>query len=387
MKKITSIIISLVIVIGIVGGIAYLFKSTSVEHMFSAKNDDTLYVETELAHKTHYYYNSLNDEHQKRAYREIYKAVNAFEKNCKAPIPASDINKIFTAVCYDNYEFFWVSNEFSYIDYNDYVEIIFKYNNTKEEADKITAELEVKVNEILNGASQFSTDYEKELYFHDYICNNSVYDESTLETVGSTAYNLFLNGTAICEGYARAMQMLLERAGIPNYLIVGEGTSDGKTESHMWNIVNIDGQNYHLDVTWDDADAYEEPSYLYFNVTDLQISTDHSKLEPAVNDCVSSEANYFRRTGTYIKSFNSYNSLVNTVSPIVKDGSLYVELVFDTQDDYSRALKALEDDNGFFTFVDRVAKNSGANIQTDNINYINDDARRYICIIFIDKNS
>jgi hypothetical protein len=93
----------------------------------------------------------------------------------------------------------------------------------------------------LEGAS----DYEKVKKIHDYIINLAGYD-TTYER--SSAYNLLVDKTAVCEGYALAAYRLLTDAGLECKIISGYG----KGESHAWNLVKVDGEWYNLDLTWDD---------------------------------------------------------------------------------------------------------------------------------------
>lgn len=58
---------------------------------------------------------------------------------------------------------------------------------------------------------------------------------------------------------------------------VADGEADGAYGwgDHAWNIVNIDGNYYHVDVTWDDPDESDNINYDYFLISDEQMSTDH----------------------------------------------------------------------------------------------------------------
>ena len=58
---------------------------------------------------------------------------------------------------------------------------------------------------------------------------------------------VFWKKQAVCAGYARAVQYLLERLGIP--CIYVEGNTIGSSEGHAWNIVQIGGQYYYVDAT------------------------------------------------------------------------------------------------------------------------------------------
>ena len=53
----------------------------------------------------------------------------------------------------------------------------------------------------------------------------------------------------------------------------------------MWNNVNIDGKNYHLDLTWDDYDNDSAAvSHSYFNLSDDMIKANHFNLAPSDNN-------------------------------------------------------------------------------------------------------
>lgn len=112
------------------------------------------------------------------------------------------------------------------------------------------AALEQAVNAILQGAS--GTDYDKARYFHDAILDRCSYNSgavSVYQPMSCEAYGALVEGSAICEGYAKAFKLLCNRAGIACE-IVG-GTVNG--EAHMWNYVQIGGDYYLVDATFDDA--------------------------------------------------------------------------------------------------------------------------------------
>lgn len=93
---------------------------------------------------------------------------------------------------------------------------------------------------------------EKIRYINDYLIDNTEYDLSA----GDNVYNIYgtlVNGKAVCEGYARACKYILDDLNIPCIIACGIGkNSEGKTESHAWNYVKVNGAWYALDVTWND---------------------------------------------------------------------------------------------------------------------------------------
>ena len=88
---------------------------------------------------------------------------------------------------------------------------------------------------------------------HDYVCEITDYAESAQS---HCAYGVFVNGVAVCEGYAKAIKILCDRFGIPCVLGPGEAKLGGSaTEAHMWNYIQIDGRWYMVDATWDDQET------------------------------------------------------------------------------------------------------------------------------------
>lgn len=103
------------------------------------------------------------------------------------------------------------------------------------------------------------------LSIHDWLVVNTIYDISLEKNTG---YDLLVNGTTVCAGYASAYQDLLNRAGVPCVTVTSEEME------HAWNLVSIDGQWYHVDVTWDDPspDTYGYAGHRFFLLTDGEIS-------------------------------------------------------------------------------------------------------------------
>lgn len=123
------------------------------------------------------------------------------------------------------------------------------------------------------------SDYEKVLAAHDYIVKNCRYnkeaiDNDTLVDDDFSPYGVFVKGVAVCEGYAEAFKMLMDIAGIDCLLVTGT-VNDGV--AHAWNMVKLENDWYHVDVTFDDPEPETEKIiYLYFNVPDKVMEKDHS---------------------------------------------------------------------------------------------------------------
>jgi transglutaminase/protease-like cytokinesis protein 3 len=149
------------------------------------------------------------------------------------------------------------------------LEFNIQYNTTKAQED----ELNNKVTSILSSIIKAGmTQGQKETAIHDYIVDNTKYDTSEIR---NSAYDVIINHSAVCEGYALAAYKMLNQAGIQTLAVSGTANSN----SHMWNLVNINGSWYQLDVTWDDpltSNNTDVKTYNYFNLTDARLAADHS---------------------------------------------------------------------------------------------------------------
>jgi hypothetical protein len=160
-------------------------------------------------------------------------------------------------------------------------EITFKYKKTKEEMLMMKTKTEQKSAEIIkNIIKPDMNDYEKALAIHDYIVNNASYDKEnyyrgTIPAESYTDYGVLIIGKAVCEGYAKALFRLLNSSGVKCLYVSGTANNS----PHAWNIVQLEGDYYHIDATWDDpitADGSNVLRHDYFNVTDDVMMIDHS---------------------------------------------------------------------------------------------------------------
>lgn len=145
------------------------------------------------------------------------------------------------------------------------------------------------------------TDVQKALALHDSLVQSSRYDSEG----GCNIADILRGGSGSCEAYSAAMCVLLEIAGIPARLVTG--TAEGP---HAWNLVQLGGKWYHMDATWDDPvignGSRQELSHAYFSLSDAEIARSHSWNRAAYPATADSTAAYYRLTGTYFTSFDSY---------------------------------------------------------------------------------
>lgn len=88
--------------------------------------------------------------------------------------------------------------------------------------------------------------------FHDYIINNTKYDEAYENEIkrGEATHNSaraigpLFEGYGICSGYTDVMSIVLDKLGLDNYKVA--------SKTHVWNVVKINNEWKHIDLTWDD---------------------------------------------------------------------------------------------------------------------------------------
>ena len=185
------------------------------------------------------------------------------------------------------------------------------------------------------------TVYEKEKFIHDYIIENCNYaNRQAQDPKVFTSYGCLIQGRAVCEGYSKATQLLMCAAGIECRTIQG---SRGN-ETHMWNLVRIDNNWYHLDTTWDSKEQISR--YNYFNVSDDIIKKDHgiavsSSENPqdyfknqyynfALPQCNSLKENYFEKNAVKIASIGNLTdeTIANKLAEVKsnKQNVIYIKI-------------------------------------------------------------
>lgn len=166
-----------------------------------------------------------------------------------------------------------------------------------------------KVRQVMEGCHA-SDDYEKVVYYHDYIVTHTEYGflDGEDELLPYTAAGALLRGTAVCNGYAEAMELLLLCSGVDAYMAVGT-TEEG---NHAWNIVNIDGSWYHVDTTWDDPvpDMGRNSIHVYLNVSDAVMEKTHTWNRNAYPECNDLKYNYYEQEGRAFDSFNDFKAYI-----------------------------------------------------------------------------
>ena len=169
------------------------------------------------------------------------------------------------------------------------VELSYRYG--QEEIKAKMAAFDKEVEKVKGLIKPEDSPLEIALLVHDYLVNHVAYDydnylNNTIPDSAYSAYGALVEKSAVCNGYGLAYLHLLQNVfGVPTKYI------SSTTMNHGWNMVEIDGQYYHVDVTWDDPvrDRLGSVQHKYFLLSDAAISKDHAGW---VSDVVATSSKY-----------------------------------------------------------------------------------------------
>ena len=183
-----------------------------------------------------------------------------------------DIDRIFSEIALE-YPYIYHSLYNIHYDYNGYeddviVEFNMDYDTTKDQDLYVNTAVDRILNDIIE--PQMNS-FEKVKAINDYIILNAVYDFETINSPYSP-YTLLKEGMGVCQAYTLLAYKMLDQLDFEVMYVVGEAGDD-----HAWNLVKLDGEWYHLDITWNDPrpDKLGNISYNYFLVNDNYLSKTH----------------------------------------------------------------------------------------------------------------
>lgn len=141
------------------------------------------------------------------------------------------------------------------------------YTFSKEKIKTMQAEIDEETDKILSMITSDMSDYDIVKLFHDYIIVNCKYNSDAANP--NSIYGTLVEKNALCQGYSQSFTYLCSLVGIDSFIVLGVAN-----EPHMWNVVKMGGDYYHIDLTWDDPDRPKSPDsvrYDYFGLTDDRI--------------------------------------------------------------------------------------------------------------------
>ncbi len=252
-----------------------------------------------------------------------------------------EASKVVKYVLNDRPEIFWIEKEYSLFATKDYVHTIsFKNPYVLAKISENKKLIDSAVSSYVSVLSGKGT-YEKIKGAHDMLIERTSYKSGSGNA--HNVWGVFIGNEAVCEGYAKAFQLIMQKLGITCYLV--HGKSGGV--DHVWNLVSVDGKYYHIDLTLDDPvlkNGTSITSYTYFLLTDDQIKKNHSisnehniPLPSASNEAM----NYYVKENRYIVSYNTDN-ITNIIVSDINAKRKFSEMRFSSAADLAKAKEKLK---------------------------------------------
>lgn len=312
-------------------------------------------------------YAALTEE-EKAIYEQVKSAVIDFQDfvSFDEPVPRDTVRKIYRLVYSQERKYFWLSNIF-YAPEDEVNMLRLNYLYEREDAEHKRGELDFAASEIIGRLPEGASDFEKVVFFHDEIVKGCGF--TTEKEHVNSAYGVLVTGYGQCEGYAAAMAMLCDKAGIPNYTVCGTN-SEGST--HAWNKIRIDGDWYNVDCTWDDPiikrnnPDFVRHDYLLVKDSEIEGKTHFTdELYKGYTVCEIGKHNYFNGMGI---CFDTVSEGMESISEQVKKcgvtGGREVEIRFSDEDIYFAALSRLFDSGEMKTIIEDINKKYGTKIRS-----------------------
>lgn len=265
-----------------------------------------------------YYYEHLNKE-QQRAYHAMKVGLQSLAPSFPVPrLSGQELTDIYFQLRLDHPEIFYTEG-FHYKFYPDSenVEMIPEYLFKKNKVMEHQKAMDARVKKLARQAEKLN-EKEKELYIHDFICQNVRYDKLkkaySHEIIGPLG-----QGVGVCEGIAKSVKILCDALGIWCMIAIsGANPEKGVKYRHAWNVIKIGGKYYHLDATFDNSLGNpEEVRHDYFNLNDKQIFRDHEPVLWKVPACEDGSGTYYQEKKL---SFTKYEDVRKRAAQAAKKG-------------------------------------------------------------------
>lgn len=318
--------------------------------------------------------NFLNDE-EREYYTQLLKDLGTFKEKVPLMIDGMEYGKLLNVLRQEQLAYTQVAGwDWEFNTERQGFDIVFRYRFTADEISSMNLASERAAKEIMKNVTDDMDDYQKLKYFHDYLVLNCDTDQN--DEYADTIYGALVRKKALCEGYAKAFSYLCNLAGIENIIITGEASVP-----HMWNMVKLGGNWYHVDITWDNPndklheDYPDVILYQYFMVTDSVIENNHViytyPFEPPKAN--GKNENYFIREGTDITDEEEFlTASENAIISAVSKGEQSAMVKFETNDLFisiSSEISNRSINEIFDPIISKVTSTYGKNIKLSYTDY------------------
>ena len=317
---------------------------------------------------------------EKELYNSILGDLGTLQDKMPLKTDAAAYEKILKTIRVENLAFPHVTKYWTEYNNGEF-EVIVTYRMTADEISSMNMAAEKAAKEIVAQLTPDMDDYEKLKFFHDYLVLNCETDKSY--AFSDTVYGALVEKKALCEGYSKAFAYLCNLAGIENVIVTGK-----TYVPHMWNMVKVNGNWYHVDVTWDKPEDQLHAIfpgvilYQHFMVTDSVITNTHTMDSAPFSppQAFGTAENYFAREGADISSKEELLTVSeNAILSAVRNGKPSAMVKFETTDVLIACTNDLSNEELFNSIIEKASLEYGQNIMLSWTDYY----RQYRILTFI----
>lgn len=288
--------VNILLTAGICAALAAAFACNGLDEAEKTRSEPEFLTAEEAAHRP--LYNNLTDE-LKADYTALYRGICSFQKEIGLPhrLNGTEYSTLYKLIEKQESALFYLDSTYYFADKMEEAKIAYR-EDSPEVCDKMIDELDEKVREI-TAAAPAGDDFAKALYIHDYIVKNCNYNLQD-RPYDTTSYGCLVEGEALCEGYAKAFDLLAKELDLPCVLVTG---MDKNRENHAWNQVKIGGDWYNVDVTWDDMDSEQVMRHTYFLCSDSDFLLTHTAETDDFLpfECSATKNNYYVKKDLFVR--------------------------------------------------------------------------------------
>ncbi len=228
---------------------------------------------------------------------------------------ASEISAFYSAFCATQPDYSFCIEMINY-SYNTTTGLVTKVIPTYDDLSTVAArraEIQDEVERVAAAIDPAWSELYKVIWINNYICDHYRYELTTSEY--HDVYNFIVHGEGVCEAYTALFTLLAREAGLE------VSFCHSNALVHIWNMVKVDGEWYHVDVTWNDRYSCR---YEYLLLSDLENTASREATHGAFDTFA-----LYTAESTRFDSAPWRDGWYSAISPVgssyyfVEEGSLY----------------------------------------------------------------
>lgn len=235
---------------------------------------------------------------QKDNIKQLVKKIVDYNEIVSFKTNEKNINKIIDIIRYDYVVSFHVGDVYYTYDYETkLVTLKPQYLIKKDDYELLMSKILAKLTDIKKEISILNNDLEKEMFIHDYLCENVKYHDDG--NISHSIVGPLLYGRGVCEGISKTFHALCKVAKLESFVICGNAIDENNNyTAHAWNAIKLNNVYTLVDITAD-LPLYKKSGirYDYFNLSKEDVGDLYIPIDSHValyNKCVNNDYSFFK---------------------------------------------------------------------------------------------